>query len=66
MAENQWTPGLVSGIENGLAEALRQTCAVNVVKSPVTIKRIDQVPEMRIFSMIRMVKRSADDVLLAG
>jgi hypothetical protein len=30
------------------------------------IKRIDQVPEMAIFFVVRMVKRIADDVLLAG
>jgi hypothetical protein len=66
VAENQWTPGPVSGIENELAEALCQTCTVNIVKSPVTIKRIDPVPEMLIFFVVRTVKRIADDVLLAG
>ena len=66
MTETQWTPGPVSGIENGLAETLCQTCAVNIVKSPVTIERIDPVPEMLIFFVVRMVKRIADDVLLAG
>jgi hypothetical protein len=66
VAENQWTPRPVSWIENELAETPRQTCTVNVVKSPVMIKRIDQVPEMAIFFVVRMVKRIADDVLLAG